>query len=465
VGGNPELVAPDRGILVAPGDDKAFADAIERLLRDATMRAEFGHRGRQFARDNFTLERMRRRHEELYAELLEKKNWRAGRGDVPPPRDRLRVALVAASPRYVGGQSVQADLLIQHWQNDPAVAARFIPIDPPLPRPIAWIERIPVIRTLFREPFYMGALWRGVEAADIVHIFSASYWSFLIAPLPAWLIARLRGANVIIHYHSGEARDHLRRFRSVRPVLEDADRLVVPSGYLANVFHEFGLHAQVVPNIVELKRFTFRERKPLRPRLLCTRGFHRYYSLDVVVRAIEEIQRGFPEATLDLVGTGPLEPQVRKLVQELNLSGVNFAGAVPHPRISHFYDAADIFINASNLDNMPVSILEAFASGTPVVTTAPEGMSYLVEHERTGLLSAPGDPRTLSANVMRLLKDPGLASRLAFNAYEEAQGYSWGAVRQQWLDIYRSLQCGVTETAPGSLAADQAAARSSGRIA
>ncbi len=457
VGGNPELITPDRGILVAPGDDKAFADAIERLLRDATMRAEFGRHERQFARDNFTLERMRKRHEELYAELLEKKNWRAERGDGPPRGDRLRVALVAASPRYVGGQSVQADLLIRHWQNDPAVEARFIPIDPPLPRPISWIERIPVLRTLFRQPFYLDALWRGVEAADIVHVFSASYWSFLIATSPAWLIARLRGANVIIHYHSGEARDHLRRFRSARPVLEDADPLVVPSGYLASVFREFGLDAKVVPNIVELKQFTFRERKPLRPRLLCTRGFHRYYGLDVVVRAFAEIQRGFPEATLDLVGGGSLELQIRKLVQELNLSGVNFAGVVPHPRISCFYDAADIFINASILDNMPVSILEAFASGTPVVTTAPEGMSYLVEHERTGLLSAPGDPRALSENVMRLLKDPGLASCLAFNANEEAQAYSWGAVRQQWLDIYRSLLCGVTEAFSGNRVADQTA--------
>jgi len=447
VGGNPELVGRNRGILVAPDNETAFADAMERLLRDLAMRAEFGRNAKQFALANFTLEHMRKRHEDLYAALLEKKNWHANRAGGPSSvmqGGRLRVALVAASPHYVGGQSVQADLLLRHWQSDPAVEARFIPIDPPLPRALAWVERIPFLRTLIREPIYLVSLWRGLTQVEIAHIFSASYWSFVVAPFPAWLIARLRGAKIVIHYHSGEARDHLRRFRSARPVLEDTDRLVVPSGYLGGVFREFRIEAQVVPNIVDLTQFAFRERNPLRPRLVCTRGFHRYYCLDVVVRAFAEIQRSYPEARLDLVGKGPLELQIRKLVHDLNLSGIDFAGAVPHHEIGRFYDAADIFINASSLDNMPVSILEAFASGTPVVTTAPEGMSYLVEHERTGLLSEPGDAGALAANVMRLLKNPELALRLALNAREEVQRYSWDAVRKQWLEIYRSLQYGAT---------------------
>jgi glycosyltransferase involved in cell wall biosynthesis len=456
VGGNPELVTKDRGVLVAPGDDRGFADAIERLLRDAAMRAEFRRNAKQFAETNFTLEQMRKRHQALYNELLEKKNWLANWSRDPSfgkRRQRLRVALVAPSPRYIGGQSVQADLLLRHWQGDPAIAARFIPIDPAFPRMLARAEAIPFLRTLIREPIYLISLWRGLRDVEVAHIFSASYWSFLVAPLPAWLIARLRGAKTLIHYHSGEARDHLRRFRSVRAVLEDADRLVVPSGYLINIFRGFRLQAQIVPNIVDATQFCFRERRPLRPRLVCTRGFHPYYCLDVVVRAFAQIQRSFPEATLDLAGKGPREIAIRKLVHELMLSGVNFAGVVPHHEIARCYDAADIFINASSLDNMPVSILEAFASGTPVATTAPEGMTYLVEHERTGLLSGPGDAAALAENVMRLLREPELASRSAFNAREVMQRYSWPAVRQQWLEIYRSLGEGE---APENLVPDQA---------
>jgi L-malate glycosyltransferase len=441
VGGNPELLGVDRGMLVAPDEDQALADAIERLLLNAAMRATLGRNGKEFARANFSLDQIRDRYEALYADLLEKKNWIANREWSLGPSTRressIRIALVAASQRYVGGQSVQAELLVRNWQNDPTIEAQFIPIDPPLPQPLAWMERIPFLRTLIREPIYLASLWRGLKNLEIVHIFSASYWSFLVAPFPAWLIARLRGAKTVIHYHSGEARDHLRRFRGVRPVLEDADRLVVPSEYLAGVFREFGLQAQIVPNIVDLKQFCFRERKPLCPRLICTRGFHPYYCVDVVVRAFAEIAKGFSEATLELVGKGPLEPQIRNLVRELKLSGVNFAGTVSHQEIARLYDAADIFINASSLDNMPVSILEAFASGTPVVSTAPEGMSSLIQNERTGLLSLPGDAQALADNVVRLLADPELASRLAFNAYEEVGRYSWETVRPQWLKIYR----------------------------
>jgi glycosyltransferase involved in cell wall biosynthesis len=88
---------------------------------------------------------------------------------------------------------------------------------------------------------------------------------------------------------------------------------------------------------------------------------------------------------------------------------------------------------------MPLSIIEAFAAGTPVVTTSPECMPYLVEQERTGLLSPVGDKKALAANVIRLLRNPKLAASLAENAHREAQKYTWEVVREQWLKIYREL--------------------------
>lgn len=356
-----------------------------------------------------------------------------------PSTRKLKVAIVAPSLRYVGGQAVQADLLVRGWQNDPEVEISFLAVDPPLPGPLAWARYIPGLRTILREPIYFWHLWRGLAEVDITHIFSASYWSFLIAPAPAWLFAKLRGKKSIINYRSGEAKDHLRRFRTALPILKRADLLVVPSGYLVNVFQEFGLKAKAVPNIVDTSQFRFRIRKPWRPHLVCTRGFHPYYSVDVVVRAFAEVQRSFPEARLDLVGKGPAEEEIRALVKDLGIPGINFTGVATRQQIGRFYDEADIFINASWLDNMPVSILEAFAAGTPVVSTRPEGIRYIVEHERTGLLSEPGDPAALAQNVIRLLKDEDLAARLASNAHEESKRYLWEAVRRQWLDVYNSL--------------------------
>jgi glycosyltransferase involved in cell wall biosynthesis len=354
---------------------------------------------------------------------------------------RLRVCIVAPSLRYVGGQSVQADLLLRHWQNDPDIDISFLAVDPPLPRVLAWAESIPGLRTILREPIYFWHLWRGLKDVDIAHIFSAAYWSFLLAPAPAALFAKMRTrrSSAIINYHSGEARDHLQRFRSARFVLSRVDKIVVPSGYLVDVFRAFGLSASAVPNIVDLSQFRYRERTPLRAHLVCTRGFSRYYSVDVVVRAFAEVKKEFPEAQLGLVGNGPLEGEIRKLVADLHLTGVNFTGVVSHREIGKYYDHADIFINASWLDNMPLSVIEAFAAGTPVVTTSPECMPYLVQHERTGLLSPVGDEKALAANVIRLLRDPALAASLAQNAHDESRKYTWEAVREQWLNTYRGV--------------------------
>jgi L-malate glycosyltransferase len=443
VGGNAELVSDDRGILLPPENEQALEQALLKIASDAPLREAMGRSAKAFAHENFTTERMRQQYDGLYAELLDRKGWRSKSSNTRPGEASfhrpLRVTIVAASLRYVGGQSVQADLLLKHWQNDADVLAELIPIDPPFPLGLKWAEKIPVLRTVVREPLYVLALWRGLKEADIAHIFSASYWSFLIASAPAWLVARLRKQKVLLHYHSGEARDHLRRFRTASSMLGRMDVIVVPSGYLVDVFAEFGLKAEVVPNIFDLSQFSFRPRKPLRPHLVCTRGFHPYYRVDLVVQAFASVQKVYPQARLDLAGGGPVEGEVRDLVQKRNLSGVRFLGVVSRQEIGRVYEAADIFVNASSLDNMPVSILEAFASGTPVVSTAPEGMSYLVHHERTGLLSPTGNAALLAENILRLLRDQELAARLADNAYEESSRYRWTAVRESWLGAYREL--------------------------
>jgi glycosyltransferase involved in cell wall biosynthesis len=442
VGGNRELLADNRGLLVVPANEKALAQAITQLLESPTQRETIAENARRYVHSEYGMPAISQRYTELYNELLARKNWRpsAARTFGADHSDRpLRVMIVAPTLRWVGGQSIQADLLLRNWNGDRDVEAKFLPVDPQLPAPVAWVERIPGLRTMFREPIYLVHLWRGLRNADVAHIFSASYSSFLLAPAPAWLVARSRGKKTLINYHSGEARDHLQRSAIARWILKKTDRLIVPSGYLIDVFREFGLSAQAVPNVADLSQFNFRARDPLRPHLVCTRGFHRYYCVDVVVRAFAGVQAEFPEAQLDLVGKGPEEQAIRQLVAHLKLKNVRFTGVASRQQIGGCYDNADIFINASYLDNMPVSVLEAFTSGTPVVTTSPESMKYLVDHERTGLLSAPGDAGALASNVVRLLRDPELAQRLAANAYQESQHYRWEVVREQWLQVYRSM--------------------------
>jgi L-malate glycosyltransferase len=444
VGGNTEIGADDRALLVPNNSEEDLPIALLRMLHNTELRSHMAARAQQFARSHFSVQQVCQQYEELYAEVLSHRDSAASKSSLPPAsrlglRPAIRIALVAPSLRYVGGQAVQADLLMKHWKDDLEIAATLVPVDPKLPFGLRWAESVPFLRTIVRAPFYFCALLKNLKRADIAHVFSASYTSFLVAPLPAWLVAKMLGTKILINYRSGEARDHLQRSPIARHVLSNTHGLVVPSAYLVEVLAEFGLEAKIVPNIIDLSQFRYRKRNPLQPHLICTRGFHPYYGIDVVVRAFAEIQKMYPEAQLDLVGGGTLEGSIRDLVTRLHLSNVKFLGVASREEIGQFYDRADIFVNASNLDNMPVSVLEAFASGTPVATTEPEGMKYIVMQERTGLLSPPGNPSALAQNIFKLLKEPELATRLAENAFEESRQYHWTAVRNRWLRMYSDL--------------------------
>ncbi|MGH9486490.1 MAG: glycosyltransferase [Terriglobales bacterium] len=431
VGGNPELVREqETGLLVQAGDDQGLAEALERLLRQPELAQAWGQQGQRWARERFHLEQVQRQFEQLYLSVLEGKNRRAR------TPEKLQVAIVAPGPPAVGGQSVQAQLLLRHWRGDAAVEPRLITTYPRFPLALAWMQRIPYLRTLLRLPLYWASLWRELPRRGVAHVFSASYSSFWLAPAPAWLLARLRGNRVLIHYHSGEARDHLRRSPAARWVLRHADGLIVPSGYLRDVFAEFGLKATVVPNLVDLAQIHYREHRPLQPRLVCTRRLEPYYCVNLVVRAFAQVQRLYPGARLLLVGGGSEELKIRALIAELGLTGVELAGFVGRDAIGNCYDRADILINASRVDNMPVSLLEGFAAGTPVASTDAGGIPYIIQHERTGLLSPVGDCDALAANVLRLLREPELAAELAANARRECARFRWDAVRSEWLAAY-----------------------------
>jgi L-malate glycosyltransferase len=361
----------------------------------------------------------------------------------PLPR-RIELLVVGPSLRqWLGGQEVQADLLVRHWCDDPEVRAAFVPHNPEPPRALRWTERVPALRTIVRLPVRLLALWRAVRHSHIVHIFSAARSSFLVATLPAWCVARLLGKRTLIHYHSGRADDHLRRSALARQVLRRSDAVVVPSRYLAGIFAAHALPTKVVGNVIDAAELRYRHRGVVRPRLICTRNFQAIYGLDLVVRAFAEIKREMPSARLLLAGTGPEEASIRALVRDLGLGEVEFCGAVARDRIGEILDRADVFVNASRIDNMPVSILEAFAAGIPVVSAASGGIPYLVEHERTGLLSEVGDILGLASNVRRLITDPEMANRLARNAHDTVSRYEWPAIRAEWLRVYRAQLSGL----------------------
>jgi L-malate glycosyltransferase len=356
-----------------------------------------------------------------------------------PSAPRLRVAIVAPSLNILGGQAVQARRLLDAWNNDPDVDAWLVPINPEPPAWLRFATRIKYARTVATQLIYWPLLFRELRQADVVHVFSASYFSFLLAPLPAVAVSKLLGRPILMNYRSGEAPDHLQRSRLARAVLAGVDRNVVPSRFLADVFGAHGIGAQIISNIVDRERFRFRLRERLAPRLLSTRNFEPLYDLACTIRAFARVQEKYPDATLTLVGRGSEEAALRSLVANLGVRGVTFVGPVRPEDIWQFYAAADIYVQTPNIDNMPASILEAFASGVPVVSTNAGGVPAILTDNVHGLLAPIGDDRAVADAVLSLLADGGLAQRLALAAYATTDALTWERVRPQWLGAYRDL--------------------------
>lgn len=368
----------------------------------------------------------------------------------------IKLLLVAPALRILGGQAVQANYLLEHFKQEPEFEVSFVPHNPLLPRPLRFLQSIKYVRTLVTSFIYCVNLLIQVPRHDIVHTFSASYLSFLIAPTPAILIGRLFGKKVILNYRSGEAEDHLRAWpRTSVPIMKMADELIVPSQYLIDVFRKFGLRASAVANIIDQSRFKFRERKPLLPIFFSNRNLYPLYNVACILRAFAKIQQTFPEAKLIIAGDGSQRTALEALAQELKLQHVEFRGRVNPAKMNELYDEAHIYLNSSNIDNMPGSILESFASGMPVITTSAGGIRCIVTHERTGLMVPRNDHEAMASWAIRLLESPELAESIARNAYEECSAcYVWEAVRDSWVEHYARL-AGREPSRKRSLAARQ----------
>jgi len=340
----------------------------------------------------------------------------------------------------LGGQSIQAARLLEGLKEAPEVEAELLPINPTLPGPLRRLQRVKYARTVVNTLAMIIILIVRLPRYDIVQVYAASYFSFLLTPAPAVLIAKLYGKRVIMHYHSGEAEDHLSRWRwMAAPVIRLADAVIVPSGYLVDVFARFGLSARAIFNIAALDEYRFRGRKPLRPVFFTGRSHEPLYNVPCVLRAFALIQRRYPEARLTVGGDGGERHRLEQLARELKLRNTIFTGLIPFGRMPAVYDAHDIYLTAADIDNMPNSITECFAAGLPVVTTNAGGVPYVVRHEETGLMVGRDDHEALAANAIRLLEDQELAASIAGRAREECAQYAWPPIKGQWLAIYRAL--------------------------
>lgn len=348
-----------------------------------------------------------------------------------------RLCVVGPLPPPSGGMANQCEQLVRLLRDEGVDVTLVRTNAPPSP---AWAGRIPYLRALLRGVPYLMALWQGIGRAQVVHLFANSGWAWHLFAAPALAVARWRGVPAIVNYRGGLADEFFASAPAhVLRALAGATLRVTPSSFLVRVFDKHGLSAEIVPNIVDLSRFQplpGRQATPT-PHLVVTRNLERIYDIPTALRAFALLRAARPDARLTIAGSGPELKALQALATDLGISdAVAFSGRIDNQRIGDLYADADLLLNPSTADNMPISILEALASGVPVVSTDAGGIPDLVRHEHTALLVSVGDPAAMAAAALRLLDDAGLAARLRAAGVEQAARYAWPTVRDQWCRVY-----------------------------
>jgi glycosyltransferase involved in cell wall biosynthesis len=339
----------------------------------------------------------------------------------------------------MGGQSVQASRLFTRLRGQPELSVTFQPTISCL----RWFQntfgRIRYLRTLMNALIYVPSLVIRIPRNDVVHVFSAGNASFLLVTAPALILGRLFSKKVILHYHDGRARDHLERWPVTVRLCRLAHEIITPTTFLVDVFARFGLVARPIPNMLDVRAYPFRERRAISPAFIHNRALEDVYDVECTLRAFQIIQARYPEASLTIAHDGSLRSKLEVLVQSLQLRKVTFTGSVSQRRMARLYDTADIYLSSARHDNMPGSLLEAFAAGLPVVATRAGGTSWILRDQENGLSVPCGDHRAMADAAIRLLEDEDLVRRLVSRAKQEARIYPPSEIGTKWAQLYASL--------------------------
>lgn len=353
----------------------------------------------------------------------------------------LRVAVVGPLPPPAGGMANQAQQLVALLEQAGA-KVNFVRVNSPY-KP-ACVEKIKGLRALFRLAPYFWQLIQQIRQSDLVHILANSGWSWHLFAAPAVWVGWLLRKPVVINYRGGEAEAFFERsWRWVLPTINKSRAVIVPSAFLQRVFAKRMVPSSVVPNILDLARFQFDDKKPFEaeaPHLVVTRNLEKIYAVDTVLNAFAIVQKQYAGARLTVAGSGPEKSALKTLAETLNLqSSVVFTGRLDPEQIADLYRQADLLLNASTVDNSPNSLIEALASGVPVVSSNVGGIPDLVVDGESALLVPPQQPEQLADAVLQVLGDDALRNNLVQQGKQVALRFDKNKVLDALADSYHRL--------------------------
>lgn len=248
-------------------------------------------------------------------------------------------------------------------------------------------------------------------------------------------LSRIFRKKYIPILHGG---DLINRFENstyaTKKLLEHAYHIVSPSVYYRNEVINLGYQKiDYIPNPISLKNYTFKERKLFQPKLLWVRAFNEIYNPLMAIKVLEIVLEKYPTAQLCMVGPdkdGSLD-LCKKYATKKKLP-VTFTGKLKKRAWADLSFEYDIFINTSNIDNSPLSVIEAMALGLPVISTNVGGIPFLIDHKEDGILINKDAFKELGEWVDYIIQNPELSSKMTLNAYEKVKSFDWDNIKEDW---------------------------------
>ncbi len=270
-----------------------------------------------------------------------------------------------------------------------------------------------------------------------VYSTSAFWFAYVIA-----LLARMFGLPYVPILHGGNLPARLKNSPGLCKTLFGKAKInASPSVYLELAFKEAGFNVAYVPNFVEIEKYQFKHRAAASPKILWVRSLHKIYNPTLAIKALKILHDRGIAANLCMVGPDKdgSRQEVEDLAKSLGMDKfLTFTGVLPVEKWLALSADYDIFINTTNFDNLPVSIIEAMALGFPIVSTNVGGLPYLIEDGKDGLLVPPDDAEAFANKIELLLTTPGLAAKLSTNARAKAETFAWQSIKEKWARVIES---------------------------
>lgn len=275
------------------------------------------------------------------------------------------------------------------------------------------------------------------KRVSLVLIDTYSTWNFYYAVIVG-RVCRFLNLPYIPILHGGNLPARLKSSRSLsEEYFGSAYANVAPSLFIKHEFEARGFHnLRFIPNAIEVENYPFKTRENTAPKLLWVRSFSEIYNPWLAVEIVELLKKKGMEVTLCMVGPdkdGTLE-RCKKMAADLELP-IRFPGRLTKSEWMALSTEFDIFINTTNFDNMPVSVMEAMALGLPVISTNVGGMPFLIENNVNGLLVPPNNPEAFVNAIEALCSNDVKARELAKNARLKTEGFDWEKVKQHWIKL------------------------------